>query len=308
MLQKINKHKINPIPVEKVVPDKIKGYDLIPKLYCNIFICAHKESGKTNAIFKILKECCGKKTKLFIISSTAFIDPNWIHIIKFFEKRGNNVTVSSSIENGEADFNLLIEELTKKGEDEIKKLKENDNVPENEEEVLSIPIDILDDETKEPKKPKKEQKEKKVAPEYIFVFDDMSKDLRNPNVGKLLKKHRHFKSKVIASSQYLKDMDVDSREQIEFWLLFGDHSDDNIKKLWENIHLRISFQLLLKLYHNATHNKYNFLFINRVKNEFCKNFTHKYILRNGAFSNQYIINNAKTSRKTKKTNDRNEGW
>ena len=51
-LKKISNHVVNPIEVNKVDPDKIKGYDLIPKLYCTIFICAKKESGKTNTIFK----------------------------------------------------------------------------------------------------------------------------------------------------------------------------------------------------------------------------------------------------------------
>ena len=71
-LEKISKHVVHPIPVDKPDPDKIKGYDLIPKLYCTIFICAKKESGKTNAIFKILKECIGKKTHLYIVASTVF--------------------------------------------------------------------------------------------------------------------------------------------------------------------------------------------------------------------------------------------
>ena len=55
-IKNINKHVITPIDVPKVDLDKIKGHDLIPRLYCTIFICTKKESGKTNAIFKILKE------------------------------------------------------------------------------------------------------------------------------------------------------------------------------------------------------------------------------------------------------------
>ena len=51
-LRKINDHKIEPIKTPKYDPNKIKGYSLIPKLYCTIFLCAQKESGKTNAILK----------------------------------------------------------------------------------------------------------------------------------------------------------------------------------------------------------------------------------------------------------------
>ncbi len=76
-IKKISKHNVKPIPVPSVEPDKIKGYDLIPDLYCAIFICAKKKSGKTNTIFKILKECTGKNTHLYVVSSTVFNDHNW---------------------------------------------------------------------------------------------------------------------------------------------------------------------------------------------------------------------------------------
>lgn len=71
--KKISKHRVIPIKVHKEDPDRIKGYDLIPRLYCSIFVCAKKESGKTNVIFKILRECTGKKTHLYIISSTVMM-------------------------------------------------------------------------------------------------------------------------------------------------------------------------------------------------------------------------------------------
>ncbi len=86
-LRKINHHVVKAIPVTSHDPDSIKGYDLIPKLYCAIFICANKESGKTNAIFKILKECVGKKTILYIITSTVYNDDNWRYIVKYFKRK-----------------------------------------------------------------------------------------------------------------------------------------------------------------------------------------------------------------------------
>ena len=96
-IKKINSHVVKPIQVPKVEPERIEGYDLIPKLYCCIFICAKKESGKTNAIFKILKECTGKKTNLYIISSTVYNDDNWINIVKYFENKKIEITVHTSI-------------------------------------------------------------------------------------------------------------------------------------------------------------------------------------------------------------------
>ena len=45
-IKKISK-VVTPIDVPTVDPDKIKGYDLIPDLYCAIFLCAKKKSGKS---------------------------------------------------------------------------------------------------------------------------------------------------------------------------------------------------------------------------------------------------------------------
>ena len=52
----------------------------------------------------------------------------------------------------------------------------------------------------EPSIEKKERKLKKLAPEYIFVFDDLGNDLRHPAITQLFKASRHYKAKVIVSS------------------------------------------------------------------------------------------------------------
>jgi len=203
-IKKINKHIVKPIDVPKVEPERIKGFDLIPKLYCAMFICAKKESGKTNAIFKILKECTGKNTTLYIVSSTVFNDDNWREIVKYFEKKGINLIVSTSLD--EANIPEKVEELKKIAQEEIEKEKET-------KDDKSSPIaDVMFGKPEEDKKPKKE---KKIAPEYIFVFDDMSTELRNNNIGTLIKKHRHFKTKVICSSQYVNDLAPDSRKNLD---------------------------------------------------------------------------------------------
>ena len=187
-IKKINNHVITPIPVDKIEADKIKGYDLIPKLYCTIFLCARKESGKTNCIFKILKECSTKKTKLYLISSTVYNDQNYEKICEYFENKGNEIHKFTSIK--EAKLKPIVEQLTKEAEERIE-AKKNKKVEPKKKLIL------FDDEEKE----KSEKKPKKLAPEIIFVFDDLSTSLRDPDVSELIKKHRHFLTKVIVSSQ-----------------------------------------------------------------------------------------------------------
>jgi hypothetical protein len=267
-IKKINKHVVKPIPVPIIEPDKIKGYDLIPKLYCTIFLCAKKESGKTNAIFKILKECTGKKTHLYIISSTVFNDPNWIEIVNHFEKKGISMTINTSLE--EANIPAKVNELEETARKEIEDRK-NKKVEE--------PKSVLKLFNNEEDKMERQLKEKKVAPEYIFVFDDLSQVLRDKSISTLIKKHRHFKSKIICSSQYVNDLSPEARKNIDIWLLFGNHSEDKLLEVYNNCDLHIPFNLFLKLYENAISKEYSFLYVDRNKNEFRKGFNMKYFLK-----------------------------
>ena len=81
-IKKINTEIVKPIPIHCIPHDKIKGYCIFPDLYCNIFLVARKKSGKTSAIFKILKECIGKHTKVYLFASTIHKDDNLIHIVR----------------------------------------------------------------------------------------------------------------------------------------------------------------------------------------------------------------------------------
>lgn len=259
-VKRINRHIVTPIDVPKVNPNRIKGYDLIPRLYCTIFVCAKKESGKTNAIFKILRECTGKKTHLYVVANTVFNDDNWIAIVDYFENRGIEITVSTTLE--EAQIPEKVRELK-----EIA-MKEAEERKKNEKPKLSL----FPDEEEE-----KERKPKKVAPEYIFVFDDMSHALRDNSISELIKMHRHFKTKVILSSQYPNDLAPESRKNINIFLLFAGHSEKKLFELYDNMDLKIPFNLFVKLYENATSKPYNFLYVD-TKGEFRRNFNTQYMI------------------------------
>src|SRR6185437_11733738 len=70
------------------------------------------------------------------------------------------------------------------------------------------------------KKRKKERVSKYQAPEYIIIFDDLSSELKSRSLLSLLKFNRHFKSKLIISSQWLHDLLPESRKQIDLFLIF----------------------------------------------------------------------------------------
>ncbi len=68
-------------------PDKIKGYDYIPLLYANIFLCAKKKSGKTNVIYNLLDQVAGPKTTVYIFCSTVHKDATYDAIMKMLKKK-----------------------------------------------------------------------------------------------------------------------------------------------------------------------------------------------------------------------------
>ena len=57
-LRQINKQFVRAIPIPNEDTRPIKGFDICEEPYANIFLCARKKSGKTSAVFKIIKESC----------------------------------------------------------------------------------------------------------------------------------------------------------------------------------------------------------------------------------------------------------
>jgi hypothetical protein len=76
------------------------------------------------------------------------------------------------------------------------------------------------------------------------------------------------------------DLAPESRKNIDFWLLFAGHSDEKLLTIFENCDLNLTFELFKALYLDATKEKYNFLFVDKNRNEFRKNFNYLYDLSN----------------------------
>lgn len=86
--RKVTSIDVVPIPVKKLNPKEILGYDILPNPHCNVFLCAKKHSGKTNVIFTILLNCVGKDTVIELFASTANKDNNWLFIREWCKKNG----------------------------------------------------------------------------------------------------------------------------------------------------------------------------------------------------------------------------
>ena len=289
-IEKINKSIVS-------VPDSFNsdrkkpalGYKLFPEPYSNIFLSAKKNSGKTWTIFHILKKCMGKDTKLVIFCSTVYNDDAYRYITKYFEKKGHEVEKYTAIhepdpENPKRKMNILAE-IVKQLEEQAEEDENDDDESEDEDVIKENDIMMyimnerrnVDDDEKEEKKKKKESKY--LVPKIIFVFDDFSTELKDPSVTKLIKENRHFKSKTIISSQYLLDLDISARKNIDYFLVFKNQLD-KIKYLYQNAGINsISYEQLEAMYKEAVSKPYSFFYVDTRQEKFRQNFDKQFNVR-----------------------------
>jgi len=239
----INNEKVHDIKREKAIDTRpIRGSNLFPELYCNIYYCARKKVGKTLAIFMTLKRCAGPKTRIVVFCATLHKDDTWREIEKWAESKGLPFLGYTSLEDddGSDRLKVLVKEL------------------ENAEEVEEKAPNFLDSESESDEE---EVKEKYQSLEYIFVLDDLSDELHTRSLTGFLKKHRHFKAKIIVSSQYLNDLLPAARKQLDYWILFQGHSREKIDDIYKSANLSIPQDEFYEMYKFATEKPFSFLYV-----------------------------------------------
>ncbi len=194
-VKKLHTVQLEVIPAPVYDKTNILGYDLIPLMFANIFVCGRKGSGKTTVVFNLLKNCTDKDTKVIIFANTINSDSNWIFIKEWLGKHKYTAECYSSIMDGK--INLLdqimheLQEADRKEQEQIALIKEEKDHPK---------IEIVKFDSNRNSIKIKVKKKKKVAPKYFFIFDDISNELKDKEVTLLLKNLRHYKSKTILSS------------------------------------------------------------------------------------------------------------
>lgn len=257
----LNKVKVNPLVITNQDTTTIKGAELFPSLYYNLFICSKKRSGKTSLINTIIKKCTDKRTLFFIFCPTVNVDASWKAITQYLENRDNVVQKYTDIMDGKVNIlNEIVNELS---------LGEEDNEEEDKKEESGKKLKF-----DEPKK-KKEYVPKKISPEVCFIFDDASDMLRNPAVATLLKKNRHLKANTIISSQYLHDLQPASIKQLDYFIAFKSFSDDKLSLIHKGLDLSLEYNHLWNIYQHCTNKPYSFLYINVRTEQYRCNFNKK---------------------------------
>ena len=72
---------------------------------------------------------------------------------------------------------------------------------------------------------------------YIIIFDDLSNELKDKEIEFLAKWNRHFKAKVIYSSQYFHDLSKGARSQIDYILMYPKIPNEKIVLVWKELNL-----------------------------------------------------------------------
>ena len=272
-IQRINREDVRPVQLGGAAgKDKrpIRGSDLFPEIYANIFFCARKKSGKTQAILHTIKKCATIETHVVAFVSTLNNDPTWRTIQEMCKEMKVQFTGHTSMKDPDTGADIL--------DDIVRGLQNHPFTSEEKDEneqvlkaaaASGVKVGIVED--KQGKKPKR-PKEK--APRIIFIFDDLSNEIKRPSLTALVKKNRQFQSKVIIASQYWNDLDLQARKQMDYVLIWpGQHS--KLEEIHRNLELTVSLPLFNDLYSFCTMKPYHFMWIDVVNSEFRKDFTHK---------------------------------
>lgn len=283
-LQVINNERVTRIPIE--VDDRlVKGHEIYPELYYNTFCVAPTWSGKTTALFKLLKSCVGKKTTVIVFCASLYNDDNWIFIRKYFEKKGIGFEAHTGIvEDGVNVLDELVTGLQQEAKERDEEEDGKDDGPPPVPDLHQLALKrqkgggANEEEHDDEKEETKPRREKFQTPDYVVVFDDVADQIRTSSYNTLLKYARNFHIRTITSSQDLKDITPASRLQIRLWLVFRGMTEERLQSVYDSLNLRgVSWDLFREVYKIATtptsDDPRPFLYIAPRELQFRRNFT-----------------------------------
>ena len=93
-----------------------------------------------------------------------------------------------------------------------------------------------------------------------------------------MKANRHYKSKVLVSSQWPNDLTPSALRQLDYCILFGGHDDAKLEKLHKDMDLSIPLGQFIRMFREVTKDKYNFLYCDVTNDEFRKNFNRAILM------------------------------
>jgi hypothetical protein len=293
----IKKIKINDVRVKPIhtttTQDKrpARASTMFEVPYSTVFICAPKNSGKTTTLYEIMRRKVMPFTHVIIFCGTSDVDDSYKRFREFCEAKDVPCDFfhSTKNENKESILGMIRENLEKtymgEGEDDEDGEEEEpeDRVPLIGLDEMPTPdfVDALtekeeDEEEKEPTFEELQEEYKARSKyrelDYLFIFDDLAGELRDENISKFIKRHRHFKSMCLFSSQWIHDLKPDTIRQAEYFILFKGNNPDKLKKIFMSIDLGMPFEQFLSIYKDATAEPFSFLYVDVPNKQLRQNF------------------------------------
>jgi hypothetical protein len=272
--RKISNVKVKPVDISAYSSGKVskRWAKLFDEQYPNIFLCARKKSGKSTTVVHIVKQAVDKNSIVLIFSSTVHKDPTMRYLIDWLKKKNIPTIAETSIFDDEG-RNQLQELTAHLGS----MLNENGSEQKKEPEKTIILTD--DDYDEEDDKP--------VEHNYLIIFDDLSEELQNKYITYLLKRNRHFKMRIILSSQWYNDISKGGRKQIDYIFAYPRLPDDKLDMLRKEAGIHTEKDQFQKIYDEATapnepgEKSFNFLYIDTTGDKFRRNFNEEIIIPQG---------------------------
>jgi hypothetical protein len=287
---KINNAKVRLLKFLKD-PDTrpVRGHMFIPDCYSNCILVSKKKTGKTFTLAEILESCIDRNTIVVLFVGSINADPAWQAIKKKLEDRGITYVAHTSIYDFTSGKKVdLLQELVEHMKDEAEKeewlaknpppRKKKGEKPVNQNggaQFYRAPEELkaeaaVDTPLRAPRKSKYK------SPKYCVVFDDLSFELkRSTALVNLLKMNRHFKSRIIISTQWPNDLLPEARKQIGTWILFRSHQKEKLKEIYRDADMSIPFEEFEQIYHEVTKKPYGFLYYDAAEQQFRDGFSHQ---------------------------------
>ena len=116
------------------------------------------------------------------------------------------------------------------------------------------------------------------APEYIIIFHDLSIEQKSQSLSTLLKKNRHFETKLLISSQWVHDLLPESRKQLDLFMVFKGFPDAKLGEIYKDCDSAIPFETFCKICKKATKHPFSFMYMNPRSDSYRKNCSEQFIL------------------------------
>lgn len=272
-IKKVNNVQVE-IPPIQINKKKYKGDDLFDVQYFCMALLGKRKSGKTTVVYTLLKKFVTKKTIVVFFVPTFNKDKTYEPIRKYLDKKK---IVYESYSSPEEDGVNIIETFMEVNNG----FKEGKEAPkEQEKPKIENPCKFESEEELKSKK----RKRKEEPPEYFLIFDDMSGYLRQPSISKLIKNSRHFRTKIVLSTQSVSDIHPHIFGQMDYIAIFKNFNEQSLDFLYEKLQLHMTEEQFKKLYHFVTSQKFGkdyncFILINLPEEKFYINFDKEVFLK-----------------------------